>query len=912
MELTTLNQSRSDVQIVAAKKVPFSDLLRTPSKEFQQYQEWYEVASILITALNTLDEKSQKQFIFFILNFLTKATSIYNPGRQCRQVSLIQSPYEGYWRDYTSGNLTLENISKLLKNHLGLVDSDPDFTIFLLNETKFEDHLSEIGHYFLYDNPTQLQEDIATSLQNLLSEKHPKKHFFEIRIPSSITLEKDKIEYLENIFRTIFLPLFEEERRKKPSLVIPENLIQLLEKIYFIAVTDLFKIPCLLFFEFPQLNSPDGTENPKKELLSSLIMNYGFTPTCTKRGKWLTRLMHENPTDLKKWIDRYLPQDISFSFLPIRTPIGEREILGIRDLTNMPIFHSLVTISKDESELNYFSILSKNLISLLRNLETISVEGKIPENTYQKLALLTFPRILILITEFIKNKDHILNAINIFELIYEKIFFWLTMLKSFNLSDLETEIKEKMDPILNELPSPDFSTVKVYSSGMRALTQAIDALDAVKPGTKNILTFDGIYFETTNVLNRKKFVVFSMGDDVNPALLPSSTKIDAVFIDFHQSCDTATYYYEINKISEIIQKLLSYDILADQFSLIIDLTFNTFSDPELKELITKLMPLINAGKTNIVLFRSMQKYDQLGIDKVTGGWLMAINNPLAFTAFNTALKPEKLCSAAIQALTFFYKYTDIEEYQNTIRRNTRLVYESIEEKYLYDGDDLKAAIIRSEDDRLGFIDICLGRFSADYADILLERLSFFKNCTLINGRDSFGFVNTTAIKITPNKIRLSIGLMTSEQLTALKSIITKFLDQFNILLSILKTEAYSFMSIEDLKTCAKDILIMFLYHNDDDYSWESIIYAQLGLKFESKNILKSIIYYQQALTLCPHNLLAIKRMGDLYFYRGQITDAKMIYEMAEPYFFKNKNLELQLEIQKNIVECQNILSRTPS
>jgi hypothetical protein len=235
------------------------------------------------------------------------------------------------------------------------------------------------------------------------------------------------------------------------------------------------------------------------------------------------------------------------------------------------------------------------------------------------------------------------------------------------------------------LPIPP-TVVHFTPYAMRSFTRVLQALLPIissdRPDGLRIQVFNQSYFELISNMER-----FRQTADI--LISQSDAQIeecDVYFIDIHPNNAVETQLYSHN-ISDILRSLNNFS-QDKPCTLVVDITLNSLSDDEINTLLNEARDLIGRGQLNLVLIQSLTKFSQLGLDKLSAGFLAAYNNnSLFWQKFNDQLNSLQV-QEPVDALTlqFFACLTHYapdfqKNYIEQINRNTQALYRQIVENY---------------------------------------------------------------------------------------------------------------------------------------------------------------------------------------------------------------------------------------
>lgn len=400
---------------------------------------------------------------------------------------------------------------------------------------------------------------------------------------------------------------------------------------------------------------------------------------------------------------------------------------------------------------------------------------------------------------------------NQIEIIHQEIQAILSVAKPYNegKSTQEGDFAKSVVANLQQQGTPIIPTaftpkVHLKNSGMHAISSVLASVEAQKKGSQqiNAMYLKGTYFETamtiedmakdytTHVLTPSEPVKSTyIADSLQARTQTFSTAhvhgdpsratepIDLFVCEFNHNAglDTTHYYPEdlINQIKFLKKDKIqipgeeSRSRLADKCTIVIDNTINLEKGDNVRELFAdaEIADWLKKGELNVILLRSAQKFDMLGLDNYYGGVTTTINNGTSFAAFDARMdhKQDQLTGFNYQGLTHLQKYGDLDSYRKAIHENSKKLYHKLP-KDLMTGEQPFFKIVPMEDGCLYFINLKLGlQTLPNYfgvTDAFTQRMTDFareKQIPLTN-RSSFGFGNTNLSGLSITSSRLNPGL----------------------------------------------------------------------------------------------------------------------------------------------------------
>ena len=193
---------------------------------------------------------------------------------------------------------------------------------------------------------------------------------------------------------------------------------------------------------------------------------------------------------------------------------------------------------------------------------------------------------------------------------------------------------------------------------------------------------------------------------------PPENKIDLFVCEFHHNISIERQSYKPENVLGQVKAMIQQGLVADKLTIAIDNTINLEQSEEVKAFLADetIKHLIQLGKLNVVLLRSAQKFDMLGMDNYYGGITTSLNESKAFSKFNArmAKKEDQLAGLSYQGLAHLQKYggKSLDNYRLLTMKNTQKLYKMLPDNAIYHkGTDNPMQISEIADDQLVFLDI---------------------------------------------------------------------------------------------------------------------------------------------------------------------------------------------------------------
>lgn len=294
-------------------------------------------------------------------------------------------------------------------------------------------------------------------------------------------------------------------------------------------------------------------------------------------------------------------------------------------------------------------------------------------------------------------------------------------------------------------------------------------------------------------------IVLSMGRDyaLKDALQLSSLEQPHLYVaDFNHNInlDPAHNEYQASDVKSEVAALLKAKPKTEQLTVAIDCTIDYVNSPRVAEFLTHFSQEIQKGRLNVIVFRSGQKFDMLGMDNYYGSPFYMINNgSKQWETFNETMTHEAfktdLLSTQWFCLVNKYAPQSLDDYRRLIFDNTRRILAQVPDS-LKPGNPspVKVATVAKGMDPC-FIDMkILGNQALHEVDHFIDLLyqKFVEKQAKIHMRGGYGsyhpnvgsFPILTAQPMQGRVLRINPGLNQEEA-----DIIIEFLQDLNQLYS---------------------------------------------------------------------------------------------------------------------------------
>ncbi|HEX7839500.1 MAG TPA: DUF4157 domain-containing protein [Kofleriaceae bacterium] len=257
----------------------------------------------------------------------------------------------------------------------------------------------------------------------------------------------------------------------------------------------------------------------------------------------------------------------------------------------------------------------------------------------------------------------------------------------------------------------------------------------------------------------------------------ASDKLDLYVGAFHHGISTSAKQYDVSKLADEIESLIKNGAVNTPLVVAIDTTIGSTDDPELKDLIGRFKDRIESGELIIAPFRSLQKFDQGGLDDHSGGAMAVYGG--ATDAQKAFLEGAKSTASPtdsnFQVMYHLQKHASkgLDEYRKAIASTHRAMLGSRTEEPLIpaqmiapDSDKEGLLVAPSTDPYAPFLDIhmpsrllqggAVGMKKSNITSSIMKVLKALDVPAIM--RPSFGFPHLNFAEVSEEKARISMGL----------------------------------------------------------------------------------------------------------------------------------------------------------
>jgi len=429
---------------------------------------------------------------------------------------------------------------------------------------------------------------------------------------------------------------------------------------------------------------------------------------------------------------------------------------------------------ENEIDPPYLKVYAAATFKLLHGFVELELDKGFQSKDLAALLTGSYSRILGAMEKATQHKNTLVIFANQMELIYQEIQTWLLLLEPYQKGD-ELE-KAVLANLSSSLPSCGKVSVYLKASGMRCFSSVLASLELQKGSRKlNVcVQKDSYYYETDETLKNlsSTYGVNVFDTDAYPDLpikecfnKTPQAPFDLIIGEYHHNVSAGRRFYRKENLLNQIKTLSGKGMLSDQCVVLIDTTIQIEHSDDLKLLLNDdtIKALISNGKLSLVLLRSAQKFDMLGLDNYYGGIVTTVNEPAFFARFNQRMQDplDQLKGLNYQGLTHLQKYAgrEIDQFRQAIMDNTWNLFNQLPSQMVArTGNNNPIQVSRIEEKGQILLDL---KFTLPN----LKKLFFMalRNYTEANQlvcvmRPSFSFIYTTYIQVGPCKSRMTPGL----------------------------------------------------------------------------------------------------------------------------------------------------------
>lgn len=748
----------------------------------------------------SLDNVTQEAIQFAILNSWRKAAPLQpEESKLIAQRSPFMQETLDYYRSHSKVNNYINTIySGKLGMRVALVDSP------LIREVFHREH----PHPKL-----NLSVNSVAEFENLLEEilKNPDENskdtlLIDLSAALDISQQAQDPDYLSNFFKKLNQSIQDkliEARKKDPTNDARNKLLDSLLK----------NLQPFASFEYMGQSLIAGSRDLQTDI-EKINQDYGFCPNPEQAIHSLLRLSNNSAQQVLKNYSKTIttgplpamearlvtgkervlatqtPNAIEAAYepspfaKPLKTIPATRESIGTvseswADFTSSPTFTAFEKLSASENAPPYLRILPAATAALLKGFNSMKIDESFKDKGLRDVLQMSYFMMRQAMGEAVFRKDDFPAFNACIELIHQQIQNIFAFVHPYDTHTFKEALIAEYTSGGNPIIPKDLGAPQVYlkPSAMHCISSLLGAQEKLK-GTSalNVVMLKDSYYESTgNLENAKTYNRSTLDGDVfnkDPDAALANIKnppVDLFLCEFHHNISYQRQSYSPEKIKEQILSLFAESpksrLAGHPLTVAIDTTINLQDSPELRLLLAdpKIKELITKGELNLVIYRSAQKFDMLGMDNYYGGVMLTLNNGKGFEPFNTRMADPKdqLTGINLQGVTHVHAYAApfLDEFRKAIMTATQSLYGKLPKEAIWnERSNNPMQISEIKDDNSVFFDIKfpLYPFTLNAVREQLENFAKENHLNLVQ-RASFGFatMNLTGME---TQLRMNPGL----------------------------------------------------------------------------------------------------------------------------------------------------------
>ncbi|WP_118136811.1 hypothetical protein [Oceanicella sp. SM1341] len=505
----------------------------------------------------------------------------------------------------------------------------------------------------------------------------------------------------------------------------------------------------------------------------------------------------------------------------------------IEDFRNSEEVSAFARLADDEAEVPeppYVKVNARALMALVEGLEESpgresfgrSVREVLEERGLGALWQTAHKRIRLLMGEATAAKGSMRTFLDKAALIQEEVATLIAVAKPYSKEDFQRGMCANTGYLPEGFPGPDITAdFTLKNSASRCFDAALTACEDMKEkvqgdqqhlakrGLEVMVQADSYYEPTSYVLEHsmehrqtalvpegvrrkdhkgeERFMTLEEQIDdlkiLQSGETPSRAPIDTFLCEFHHNIALDKKKYEPEKVMDQVALLISKGVVANPFTVTIDTTIARTDEEAVKAFLIRFREEISTGRMNVVIYRSAQKFDQLGGDMYNGGVMCVISakqegGPTPFQrALDEAGEPAPEESFQGLAHINLSAQDEVNDYRQAIADAVRrMTTPNADDRVALPAEMVMAPgnegaamlqVAQNTDEMAPFLDIQYPSLPLGLKPFLNGKLwSLFKSASardtegeiMASTRASFGFQHTNATVIGGGKMRLTPGL----------------------------------------------------------------------------------------------------------------------------------------------------------
>lgn len=791
-ELDTIVKNQSPHFLDKHSLVGSDNVRDRQSKIKEHHREWYLQQAILRDMMKKLpptEEATRRQLALLILQAYSKAAQIVPQQSEAIEIQTTPlSPFETVYHR-SAHNPELEYLESCYKDTMAMPPGGRSaydhYHLFLIHSPLIREVLAR--DFFHEGLPPQIdtleeQEKVldilfANAEKGVFPEGNVVFDFSKL-LAATPTKQIGDLKNISDVFFSRYDEKVRELLNRQSNFSI-DRLNQLKDSIFPIALTEHLGEHILLCDSSPSFggsfNLRSFNLHRMHEVLDKLITVYGFnlSPDQAKNALLNTQELDEI---LKK-------KGLPLATLGTAGTSIPTVCQSWNHFLEQKLLDKFAGLSSDKNAAPYLQVLPIATVALLRGLADSKPDQVFQEKGLHDLLQFSYIRMSNAMNSAILYKDDLFAFQNEIDVIHQEIQNILSIVAPYGETALAEAVTHKLTKGEQAILPENLSTpvvVTLQPSGMHGVASVLASVEAQK-GHNNLhiaLQKNSYYEIHKSVEEAKTYHLYTLdgekmreGSSVDTALNTKPQQpIDLFLCELHHNISLDLKEYHPEDIISQIKGIVDSGNAATPLTVMIDTTINLEDSDELRALFSdvKIREWLESGKINIVLLRSTQKFDMLGIDNYYGGLVASVNKGgKDFAAFNDriATPEDQLRGINYQGITHLQKCGGgyLDAYRRGIMDNTQKLYGKLPPAIIYSENSQNPVQVSRIDSKTScFLDIKFQEFLKTQKAFreALTRFLIAKELS-VTSRPSFGFANTNMIVVKDAnliKFRITPGL----------------------------------------------------------------------------------------------------------------------------------------------------------
>lgn len=467
-----------------------------------------------------------------------------------------------------------------------------------------------------------------------------------------------------------------------------------------------------------------------------------------------------------------------------------------QDFLDTQIFKDFKALGQDPDAPPYVRVSAAATASMMEGMQEMNLHESFGDQGLDPVLQMTYNRMQGAMQKAVAAADDpakFNDYMRQVELVHEQLANTLAVAKPYSQDQFSQVMRDATDLMPDGFPEDIQPQFALKNSGLRALSSTLTGVEAQQEGRKlNIAMQKDCYYESgfavEEAANHRHLTLD--GDQLNAttndmAATLGGEKLDMYVAEFHHNISLDREEYHAEDVTAQVDRLFEQGLVSDKFTVALDTTIATTNADEIKAFLDHNKERIAEGKLNVVMYRSGQKFDLMGMDNYNGGVMAVVNNGADFASFNKATQEgrgvDNLGDLCVQGFTMMQKHAQqpLNDYRSAAMRATAALGNPRSDDnplglppamILGESNrgDAMIQIARNTDDKAVFLDLrnpwlekgskAAEGFNNSMASLLTHMSEENPGEYHIEGRASFGFMHSNVTVIGGDKFRLNPGL----------------------------------------------------------------------------------------------------------------------------------------------------------